>query len=272
MVKELKALYANVVQLSPRRAQPHTDSTENESKLCIEEQQRVWLVYSVFFTFRFFSLPFSLLSFLSSSFFFSLRVSCYVFSPYIVALHDAFHNPHDGSISIVMEYMDGKLFFFLFSLFSLLFSLSPSFFFFLLSIDDIEFIEDIEKHSLSFFFLSGGSLQDIINSGGCDSENVISNIAYRVLRGFLNLFLLLFSFLFLLFYLLFYQPPPSKGLAFLHSRHQLHRDIKPSNLLISHTGEVKVSDFGIVKELESTADKANTFVGTLTYMSPERIK
>ena len=34
---------------------------------------------------------------------------------------------------------------------------------------------------------------------------------------------------------------------------------------------MKVSDFGIVRDLEGTNAKASTFVGTLTYMSPERI-
>ena len=57
----------------------------------------------------------------------------------------------------------------------------------------------------------------------------------------------------------------------INEKNIIHRDIKPSNLLINHNGEVKVSDFGIVREMESTVAKANTFVGTLTYMSPERI-
>ena len=51
----------------------------------------------------------------------------------------------------------------------------------------------------------------------------------------------------------------------------VHRDIKPSNLLINHFGAVKISDFGIVKDLDNSMDLATTFVGTLTYMSPERI-
>ncbi len=34
---------------------------------------------------------------------------------------------------------------------------------------------------------------------------------------------------------------------------------------------MKVSDFGIVKEMGTAQSMANTFVGTLTYMSPERI-
>ncbi len=35
-------------------------------------------------------------------------------------------------------------------------------------------------------------------------------------------------------------------------------------------GWVKLADFGIAKELANTAGVAHTFVGTATYMSPER--
>jgi serine/threonine protein kinase len=115
--------------------------------------------------------------------------------PQIVSFHDAFMNPEEGNISIILEYMDG------------------------------------------------GSLQDIVDTGGCSQESVLANVSYRVLVA----------------------------LQFLHDKNQIHRDIKPSNLLINHNGEVKVSDFGIVKEVENTVAQANTFVGTLTYMSPERI-
>lgn len=64
------------------------------------------------------------------------------------------------------------------------------------------------------------------------------------------------------------------GLSYLHrQRHLIHRDIKPSNVLYSRaTGELKVSDFGISSHLDGTSDNAHTFVGTLTYMSPERLK
>jgi serine/threonine protein kinase len=36
-------------------------------------------------------------------------------------------------------------------------------------------------------------------------------------------------------------------------------------------GEVKLTDFGISKQLGSTVELTGTFVGTMTYMSPERI-
>jgi serine/threonine protein kinase len=61
-----------------------------------------------------------------------------------------------------------------------------------------------------------------------------------------------------------------RGLEFLHSKRLIHRDIKPGNVLLSSDGSVKISDFGISKTLDNTANICDTFVGTATYMSPER--
>ncbi|XP_057766582.1 mitogen-activated protein kinase kinase 2-like isoform X2 [Salvia miltiorrhiza] len=63
-----------------------------------------------------------------------------------------------------------------------------------------------------------------------------------------------------------------KGLWYLHNKKRIiHRDLKPSNLLINHRGEVKITDFGVSKILDSTSSVADTFTGTYVYMSPERI-
>jgi len=62
------------------------------------------------------------------------------------------------------------------------------------------------------------------------------------------------------------------GLQYLHRQlHQVHRDLKPANVLLNSAGQVKISDFGISSQLESTAGLCSTFVGTTCYMSPERL-
>ncbi|XP_074579747.1 mitogen-activated protein kinase kinase 5-like [Curcuma longa] len=61
------------------------------------------------------------------------------------------------------------------------------------------------------------------------------------------------------------------GLAYLHRRRIVHRDIKPSNLLIDSGRRVKIADFGVSRILAQTMDPCNSSVGTIAYMSPERI-
>ncbi|KAM3244430.1 hypothetical protein ACQJBY_056012 [Aegilops geniculata] len=61
------------------------------------------------------------------------------------------------------------------------------------------------------------------------------------------------------------------GIAYLHRRHIVHRDIKPSNLLIDCARRVKIADFGVGRILNQTMDPCNSSVGTIAYMSPERI-
>lgn len=50
----------------------------------------------------------------------------------------------------------------------------------------------------------------------------------------------------------------------------MHRDMKPSNILVNSRGQIKICDFGVSSELEGSV--AETFVGTGTYMAPERIQ
>eukprot|EP00056_Hartaetosiga_gracilis_P005628 m.87007 g.87007 ORF g.87007 m.87007 type:complete len:116 (+) comp12229_c0_seq6:35-382(+) len=65
-------------------------------------------------------------------------------------------------------------------------------------------------------------------------------------------------------------PQVVEGLSYLHHKHNvIHRDIKPSNVLINTDGAVKLCDFGVSGELHNSL--ANSFVGTRSYMAPERL-
>lgn len=50
----------------------------------------------------------------------------------------------------------------------------------------------------------------------------------------------------------------------------VHRDIKPENIFISDTGDYKLGDFGIAKEIEKTTGMSKK--GTYTYVAPEVFK
>ena len=52
----------------------------------------------------------------------------------------------------------------------------------------------------------------------------------------------------------------------------IHRDLKPENILISNDGDVKLSDFGLAKELgRLTMTRLGLLVGSLGYMAPELV-
>jgi serine/threonine protein kinase len=52
----------------------------------------------------------------------------------------------------------------------------------------------------------------------------------------------------------------------------IHRDIKPANILLSESGETKVSDFGASFQQKLTDTTQITGVGSPAYMSPEQIR
>jgi len=59
------------------------------------------------------------------------------------------------------------------------------------------------------------------------------------------------------------------GLSFLHDNWIIHRDIKTSNLLFSHSGILKIGDFGLAREYGSPLKQYTEIVVTLWYRAPE---
>ncbi len=64
------------------------------------------------------------------------------------------------------------------------------------------------------------------------------------------------------------------GLEHAHARGLIHRDVKPGNVLVTPSGQAKLSDLGLVEiALEGEKDeRSNKIVGTADYLSPEQIK
>lgn len=85
----------------------------------------------------------------------------------------------------------------------------------------------------------------------------------------------------------FYGAQILDSIAYMHSRGVIHRDLKPENVLLDANMHVKITDFGTAKILDvkrpanggsatsgdpldgAETDRANSFVGTAEYVSPE---
>lgn len=93
-------------------------------------------------------------------------------------------------------------------------------------------------------YMDRGSLEDVIHLYGRLPEDIVTHIIEHCLLG----------------------------LMFLHDNHVLHRDFKTGNILLSaRVCRAKLSDFGLARDLHPGESRTDSYVGTVAYMSPERL-
>lgn len=94
-------------------------------------------------------------------------------------------------------------------------------------------------------YISGKTLKDLINSNGKLPYTTAINIALQI----------------------------AKALDCAHRNNVIHRDIKPQNILVTESGEIKVTDFGIAKSADSqTITNTTSVIGSAHYLSPEQAR
>jgi serine/threonine protein kinase len=64
----------------------------------------------------------------------------------------------------------------------------------------------------------------------------------------------------------------AQALDVAHAANLIHRDLKPENVLVGPGGIAKLTDLGLVKNLDSEGNltQSGAWIGTITYMAPEQ--
>ena len=102
----------------------------------------------------------------------------------------------------------------------------------------------LEEEGYHFFvmeYVEGGDLQAVVLAGGLGGVSGL-----RILKGV------------------------AEALDFAHRRGLIHRDIKPANILLTSTGEAKLTDFDLVRAGDTTGGtRTGKMLGSFLYAAPE---
>ena len=113
----------------------------------------------------------------------------------------------------------------------------------IIHIEDVYEYDDI--HFFAMDYVEGQTLRDYLASRGTLAEDECLHIGIQIARALSE--------------------------SHSHADRIIHRDIKPSNILLHHSGNVVVTDFGIAKVSEdSLVTSDGSILGTLRYASPEQ--
>lgn len=70
-----------------------------------------------------------------------------------------------------------------------------------------------------------------------------------------------------------YSQQMCDGLGYAHELGIVHRDVKPANFLMTKTGQLKLTDFGLASVVsDRKLTQAGRTMGTINYMAPEQIR
>ena len=102
-----------------------------------------------------------------------------------------------------------------------------------------------DQHFFAMELVEGGALADFIKDGPLDSRRA-AELVMKI----------------------------ATAVQYAHARNIVHRDLKPANILINDSGQPKVTDFGLAKNVEGSGGLTATgeIMGTPSYMPPEQAR